>query len=475
VSQKPRTFEAKFGPAFFYRKRELFDCSHLKIYLLSLLNKIACCHTIHIFSSFLDCCNEKRNTTYFLLIEEVTVYTTMASSSTPVDDPPVVTFAVISTATIAKNKVIPSLISVPSTVIVGVSSRSKERAQAFVNENCPVNDDYPCRGMTHDEVLSSTTIEAVYVPLPSRVRNEYIKKALEHGKHVYSEKPSGGTVMELKSILDLAAEKNLQFMDGTMWYHSNRTKKMEEKLYGNILGKVLRVSASFTWGSNGLVDNDWVEGGDVRTDPSKERFGMLGDSGHYPISAVAWAFGWELPTKVRATHYKFNTLGAIIECEAYLWFKDGGRAIIETSCLRPHRSQFEVVCEKGVLKVDDLVGGQGRSGNFGAYEGPFVGSSSFIWGDHLGKDAIIEVEPCDHVQCLVSEFSESAQQIRQGGRANPDWSHRTLCTHTIMCSIFESAMRDGTDVEMHPSPLDNNTTKFVINGKVYDDLPTDDR
>jgi xylose dehydrogenase (NAD/NADP) len=424
----------------------------------------------------------------------------MTSSPATVDDPTtVVTFAVVSTAEIAQNKVIPGLLSVPSTVIVGVSSRSKERAQAFVNKNCPppplsddpveikndsskdavegtecsvdANDDRRCRGMTHDEVLSSNVIDAVYVPLPSRVRNEFIIKALQHGKHVYSEKPSGGTVLELKSILDLVAEKNLQFMDGTMWYRSNRTKQMEEKLYGNILGKVHRVSASFTWGSNGLVGKDWVEGGNGRTDPSRERFGMLGDSGHYPISAVAWAFGWEFPTKVRAVHTKFNSLGAIIECEAYLWFKDGGRAVIDASCLCPHRSQFEVVCEKGVLKVDDLVGGRGRSGNFGAYKGPFVGSSSFIWGDYLGKDDIIKVEPCDQVQGLVSKFSESVRNIRQGGRANLDWSNRALCTHTIMCSIFESAMQDGTDVELHTSP--SFVTKFVINGKTFDDLPTD--
>ena len=425
----------------------------------------------------------------------------MTSSSTAtVDDPTaVVTFAIVSTAEIAKNKVIPGLLSVPSTVIVGVSSRSKERAQAFVNKYCPppplsgdpveiengnskdavegtessidANDDRRCRGMTHDEVLSSNVIDAVYVPLPARVKNDFIIKALEHGKHIYSEKPAGGTVLELKSILDLAAEKNLQFMDGTMWYHSNRTKKMEEELYGNNLGKVHRVSASFSWGSNGLVDKDWVEGGNVSTNPSRERFGMLGNIGHYPIGAVAWAFGWELPTKVRALHTKFNSLGAIIECEAYLWFKDGGRAVIDASCLCPHRSQFEVVCEKGVLKVDDLVGGQGRSGNFGAYEGPFVGSSSFILGDSLGKDDIVEVEPCDHVQCLVSKFSESVQNIRQGGRADLDWSSRALCTHTIMCSIFESAMRDETDVELHTSP--SSATKFIINGKTFDDLPTD--
>lgn len=391
----------------------------------------------------------------------------------------VTTIAVVSTATIAKGKLVPALQSSLSATLVGVSSRDKERAQAFVNENySPVAsaDDSPpptsCVGMTHDEVLSSPSIDAVYVPLPTKVRNDFMTKALQNNKHVYSEKPHGGTVLDLKSVLDLAAQRNLQWMDGTMWYHSNRTKVMEEKLFhSDCLGNVKRVSASFTWGGGGLVDDAWVEGGNGRTNPSKEPMGMLGDSGHYPISAVAWAFGWKLPTKVCATHTKFNSIGAIIECEAALWFQDGGRAVIDTSCLIAHRSQFDVVCEKGVLKLDDLVGGQGRSGNFGAYDEPFVGSSSFVMGDHLGKDEVVQVKPCDHVQSLVAEFSKSVEAIKQGGKVNLEWSKRSLTTHTIMCAIYESAMRNGVDIELN---ADKGSTEFVIEGKAFDNIPTKD-
>jgi len=51
---------------------------------------------------------------------------------------------------------------------------------------------------------------------------------------------------------------------------------------------VKRVSASFTWGGGGLVDEAWVEGGNGRTDPNQQPMGMLGDSGHYPISAYVY-------------------------------------------------------------------------------------------------------------------------------------------------------------------------------------------
>ena len=46
------------------------------------------------------------------------------------------TIACISTADIAKAKVVPALLSVSSISLVAVSSRDKQRAQQFVDENC---------------------------------------------------------------------------------------------------------------------------------------------------------------------------------------------------------------------------------------------------------------------------------------------------------------------------------------------------
>ncbi|VEU38565.1 unnamed protein product [Pseudo-nitzschia multistriata] len=413
---------------------------------------------------------------------------TEEQNPTPDDQRPV-SFAIVSTAEIAKNKVIPGLLSVPYAVLVGVSSRSREKAQAFVDEHCG---GAPCMGMTHDEIFdgvdapgttATPRIDALYVPLPSGVRNSYLKRALELGKHVYSEKPHGGTVNELRAVLDLAASKNLQWMDGTMWYHAHRTKEMEERLLpsssnasGNPkpLGKVRRVSASFTWGGGGLVDEAWREGGNGRTDPLREPMGMLGDSGHYPVSAVLWAFGWELPTMAKAVYTKRNRLGAIISVEAVLWFEDGGRAIVDASCELPHRSQFEIVCDNGILRVDDLVGGQGRSGDFGAYERPFVGASEYTLGDYTGRDTKASAEACDQVQCLLRAFCGRVKAIEGGGAADPEWSRRSLCTHTVLCAIFESSMRDGVDVGIVRGNTDTRATGYVIEGQTYGDLPTRD-
>merc|ERR1712146_448923 len=149
-------------------------------------------------------------------------------------------------------------------------------------------------------------------------------------------------------------------------------------------------------------------------------------------------------------------------------FPNGGRALIDCSCEIPHRSQFEVVCDNGVIKVDDLVGGQGRSGNFAAYEGPFVGSKQYVMGDQLGKDTTMsDFEPCDHAKSLVKEFCQSVTRIRDfNEKPNEKWPSIAIKTHTTMCAIFESAMRDGAVVEF----CDDG--KFKVGGEVVDDIPT---
>jgi len=259
------------------------------------------------------------------------------------------------------------------------------------------------------------------------------------------EKPMGGSVEDIKKLIAAAEEKKVQLMDGTMWYHSHRTKAIEAKIKSGDIGQVQRVTASFTWPA---PNEEWLQGGNGRTDKTKEPQGMLGDSGWYPISAVLMGFGWELPEKVVATHTRKNKVDTIIECSATLWFSGGRSAVIDTSACYCHRSQYEIVGEKGLIRVDDLVGGQGRSGNFAAYEKPFVGSGSYVLGDASGKDRRVKVKPCDHVDEKVKDFIKCVTAIKEGGAPDPEWPKRLLACHKVLLAVFESAEAGGTTVSL---------------------------
>lgn len=351
-------------------------------------------------------------------------------------------FAIAGTADIAKNKFIPAAKDLSDVNILGVASRDKSKAEAYCKEHDAGE------AMTYDELWKRKDIDAVYVAISSGVRNATIEKCIAGGKHVYSEKPHGGTVDELAKLVESCQAAGLQWMDGTMWYHSNRTLAIESKL--KEIGKAQRVTASFTWGPGLGLSEEWLNGGNGRTDKTREAHGILGDCGHYPISAVLFGFGWQLPQKVQALSFKKNKVDTVIACDACLWFPDGGLGIIDCSVERPHRSQFEIVCEKGVIKVDDLVGGQGRSGNFGAYENPYVGSGSYIFGNEMGKDEVVEVEPCDHEKKLIEAFAQRVDAIRSGGSPDPEFGKRSVATHVVMWAIFESIEKGGALVELTP-------------------------
>ena len=59
-----------------------------------------------------------------------------------------------------------------------------------------------------------------------------------------------------KQDIEAVAAANLQWMDGTMWYHAERTRVLERLLRGGELGPVMRVSAAFTFHA---PDEQWLQ------------------------------------------------------------------------------------------------------------------------------------------------------------------------------------------------------------------------
>lgn len=349
---------------------------------------------------------------------------------------PTVSVGIMSTSEIV-DKVLPSLKKYCR--VVGVASRDAARAKEF----CEKRD---CgEGMTNAEMVDRADIDFVYNPLPSAVRNEWNAKLIAAGKHVYVEKPMAGTVGDIEKLIAAAEEKKVQWMDGTMWYHSFRTKAIEEKIKSGDIGAVQRVIASFTFKA---PDEAWLNGGNGRTDKTREPFGVFGDMGWYPTTATLMAFGWELPEKVMATHTRLNKVDTIVECCATFWFSGGRSAVIDCGATMAHRSQYEVVGETGIIRVDDLVGGAGRTGNFDAYFKPFKGSGSYVLGDGAGKDRRVKTQACDHVDLLVEDFVKRVNTIKGGGSPDPEWPRRTLAVHKVMSAVFESTQKGGAAVTL---------------------------
>src|SRR6059036_2595143 len=73
---------------------------------------------------------------------------------------------------------------------------------------------YPDVATTTDasEVMTSPKIDAVAIVTPVHTHFELAKSALQHGKHVFIEKPFTATTAQAEELIELAARRNLTIM-----------------------------------------------------------------------------------------------------------------------------------------------------------------------------------------------------------------------------------------------------------------------
>lgn len=89
-----------------------------------------------------------------------------------------------------------------------------------------------------DELLTSTSIDAVAVVTPVWTHYEIAKKALENGKHVFVEKPFTSTTAQAEELIELAARKNLKIMVDHTFLFTGAVRRMKEIIDSGTLGEL---------------------------------------------------------------------------------------------------------------------------------------------------------------------------------------------------------------------------------------------
>src|SRR5207248_9852755 len=99
----------------------------------------------------------------------------------------------------------------------------------------------------YEALLGDPEIDAVYVPLPNTLHDEWTRKAAERGKHILCEKPLTPTAASAEALVAFCKAKKVALMDGFMWPHHPRTAQIKRFLLDGGIGEVRRVTASFTF------------------------------------------------------------------------------------------------------------------------------------------------------------------------------------------------------------------------------------
>jgi predicted dehydrogenase len=179
-------------------------------------------------------------------------------------------WGIVGTGSIA-NHMAPMIQMAARAELAAVASRKIETAKQFAKTH-GISGAFG----SWSEMLSSNTVDAIYVATPTAVREEICILAAANGKHVLGEKPFAN-LSSLRRITSACRNNGVGFMDGTHFVHHPRTAKIKTTMREKI-GWPWSIDSAFQFG---LTDAE-----NIRLDPSLEPYGAIGDAGWYNMRAA---------------------------------------------------------------------------------------------------------------------------------------------------------------------------------------------
>ncbi len=321
-------------------------------------------------------------------------------------------------------------------IIAALATRDPARTRQFIAERqseAPL----PVTPQAHDNyeaLLADKSIEAVYLPLPTSLRKEWVIRAAEAGKHVLCEKPCAVSAADLREMLDACRRHQVQFMDGVMFMHNPRLEQLREVLDDQQrIGPIRRITSVFSF----LGTGDFNER-NIRVQAALEPLGCLGDLGWYCLRFSLWAMRWQLPRRVSGRILAGGTDTAPLDFSGELYFDGGASAAFHCSFLAVNQQWANISGANGHVRVPDFV--LPSSDNEVAWEVSYKPVRKVETGLYLET-------PTTALSQEALMFRNFANQIRSGA-LNEEWPESALKTQQVADACLASARADGKLVEV---------------------------
>jgi UDP-N-acetylglucosamine 3-dehydrogenase len=233
---------------------------------------------------------------------------------------------------------------IPDVQVVGVSSRSAEKAAALAQE-------VGAQPLTDAMALATDAqLDIVSVTLPTNLHKDYAVAALKAGKHVFVEKPMGLTVEECDAMIETARQNDRLLMVAHVLRFWPEYVALVDLVNSGELGKPLgatasRLSARPGWG-DWFANPEWTGG-------------AVHDLHIHDLDTLNWLFG--SPKSV----YARGKRGAPGGWDHILTIIDYGQVsgFAEGSVMMPDGYPFTmtlwVLCEQGSVEFTFRAGGTG--------------------------------------------------------------------------------------------------------------------
>lgn len=191
---------------------------------------------------------------------------------------------------------------------------------------------------SYEEVLNDPQIEAVYIPLPNNLHQEWTLKALRAGKNVLCEKPMAVSVQQCAEIIRVAEQEKLFYMEGFMYRFHPQIIQVLDWIKENRIGEVRLVRGSFSF----LLEEK--ENIRLRNAPGG---GSLWDVGCYPIHFMNLVFGGPPRSVMALADFE----GVDLSVVGLLDYGPNQKGIFDCSFAMDERSNLEIAGTKGSIFV----------------------------------------------------------------------------------------------------------------------------
>ncbi len=342
--------------------------------------------------------------------------------------------------------------------LVAVASRDVARAAAFIAE-CQASAPYetvPEAMGSYEALLARPDIDAVYIPLPTGLRKEWVIRAAQAGKHVLVEKPVGCTAAEVEEIIAACAQHGVQFMDGVMFMHGRRLRRMREALDQKV-GQIRHIATQFSF-----MGDDEFQRSNIRAHGALEPLGCLGDLGWYCLRFTLWAMKYATPVHVTGrihaeTQQVPDAPPVPLEFSGALAFEDGASASFYCSFTAANAQWAMISGDQALLHVADFV--LPFSGDQTQFS---LNCSAFVIDAcradmHAGRYVETLDEPSNNAPgSQESGLFQTFSELVLSGKIDPQWSQITLQTQRVLDACLLSAAQGSKTV-----PIDTTTAKII--------------
>ena len=241
-----------------------------------------------------------------------------------------------------------------------------------------------------DDVFEDEAVDIIYITSPHNTHYEFMKKALEHGKHILVEKSITLNSRELDEMIALAAEKKLILAEAMTIWHMPIYKKLWEIVQSGQLGKVQIITMNF---------------GSFKEYDMSNRFfnmnlagGAMLDIGVYALSIVR-SFMEEKPEDI-VSQWKASPTGSDEQATILLKNKQEQMATVALSMHSKQPKRAMISCEKGYIEITEYP----------------RADKAVIVDAESGERT--EIESGETANALYYEMMDMEQAVRSGDASN---------------------------------------------------------